>query len=346
VTATVIDIHAHLLVPAAEELVRGAAFLVADRERAAAGQNAASRRHNAALMAGQWGRDLTDLPSRFAAMELAGVGVQVLSVAPSQYYYGAPEALSAEIVAAVNEHLAATAAAHPDRLTAMATVSLQAPELAAAQLEHAAATYGMRAVMISSWAGGRDLSDPAYEPLWATAERLEQLVFIHPLGCSLGPRLADHYLSNIVGQPVETTVALSHLIFGGVLDRHPGLRICAAHGGGYLPFYIGRSDHGRTVRPESRTPAEPPSAYLHRLYYDTVVHRPDTLRALVAAAGADRLLLGTDYPYDMGSTDPLGLLHAADLGADAVAAIAGGTAAALLRIPDPDGGRHGQASAR
>ncbi len=157
-------------------------------------------------------------------------------------------------------------------------------------------------------------------------------MLIHPWGCTLGDRLSAYYLSNVVGNPAETTLALSHLIFGGVLDRHPGLRICAAHGGGYLPYYAGRSDHAWEVRPESRTTARPPSAYLRDLYYDSLVYQAGTLAYLVETVGAGRVLLGTDYPFDMGVTDPLARLDAAGLDDGARAAIAGGTAAALLGI--------------
>jgi len=326
----VIDIHAHVLVPDVERLVRDEPYLAAAREESAAGQTQQTRDINAALMADQWGRELVDIDTRLAAMDAMGVDVQVLSISPYQYHYGAPAAVAADLVELANERLAAIASGQPDRFRAMATVALQHPELAAEQLVRAHGTHGMHAVMISTWAGGRDFSDPAYEPFWSAAEQTGALVLIHPIGSSLGARLREHYLGNIVGNPAETTVALSHLIFGGVLDRHPGLTVCAAHGGGYLPYYIGRSDHGYTVRPESRTPAHPPSHYLKRLYYDTIVHSARILEQLVAVAGADRILLGTDYPYDMGTREPLTLLDTAQLGADERAAIAGGNAARLL----------------
>ena len=326
----VIDVHAHVLVPEVERLVRDEPFLAAAREEGAAGQTQQTRDINAALMADQWGRELVDLDTRLAAMDAMGVDVQVLSISPYQYHYGAPLAVAAELVELANERLSALASGHPDRFRAMATVALQYPELAAEQLVRSHAAHGTKAVMISSWAGGRDLGDPAYEPFWSAAEQTGALVFIHPIGSSLGARLREHYLSNIVGNPTETTLALSHLIFGGVLDRHPGLTVLAAHGGGYLPYYIGRSDHGYAVRPESRGPAHPPSHYLTRLYFDTIVHSAQILEQLVAVAGADRVLLGTDYPYDMGTRDPLALLAAARLSDDDRAAIAGGNAARLL----------------
>src|SRR5262249_54872702 len=148
------------------------------------------------------------------------------------------------------------------------------------------------------------------EPFWKRAEELRAFVFIHPLGCSLGARLAPWYLSNLIGQPIETTVALSHLIFGGVLDRYPRLAVCAAHGGGYLPFYVGRSDQGHAVRPEGRTMQHPPSAYLPRLWFDSLVYTPDGLRHLIEQVGASQVVVGSDYPFDMGMDDPLAVVAA------------------------------------
>jgi aminocarboxymuconate-semialdehyde decarboxylase len=150
-----------------------------------------------------------------------------------------------------------------------------------------------------------------------------------------GERLSSWYLGNIIGQPAETTLALSHLIFGGVLDRHPGLIVCGAHGGGYLPQYIGRADHAYAVRPESAVMKQPPSAYLRQLYFDSLVYTPGAARQLIDAAGAGHVLLGTDYPFDMGVTDPLRRLDAVPgLSRDERAAIAGGTAARLLRMTE------------
>jgi aminocarboxymuconate-semialdehyde decarboxylase len=156
------------------------------------------------------------------------------------------------------------------------------------------------------------------------------VVFVHPWGCSLGERLATHYLGNTVGQPTETTVALSRLIFTGVLDRFPRLKLVAAHGGGYLPTYIGRSDHAWRVRPDARGCAEPPSSYLRRMWFDALVYTPRALRHLVEEVGADRVVLGTDHPFDMGVTDPVARLDAAGLDPVARDAIAGGNALELL----------------
>ena len=167
---------------------------------------------------------------------------------------------------------AAHIAGAPERLLGLGLVPLQHPELVVAALEYAVVELELAGVEISSSAGDVELSDSRLEPFWTRAEELDAVVFLHPFGCTLDERLDRYYLSNTVGQPTENAVALSHLIFSGVLDRHPGLRIVAAHGGGYLPGYIGRSDHAWHVRPEAHGCAEPPSSYLRRLWFDSLVH--------------------------------------------------------------------------
>ncbi|MQA84135.1 MAG: amidohydrolase family protein [Streptosporangiales bacterium] len=333
----VVDIHAHVLVPEVETLAAGREGYLAEQEAHLRLFGERSSEHNRRLFAEEWLLPLTDVGTRLGLMDEAGVDVQAVSVVPTQYHYWAEPAVAANIGDAVNEHIAALVAAHPQRLVGLATVALQHPDLAADQLRRAVRRLGLIGVEISTNAGGKDFSDPALEPFWASAEELGALVFVHPWGCTMGERLASFYLANIVGQPAETTVALSHLIFGGVLDKHPGLRICAAHGGGYLPYYLGRADHAYEFRPESREMARRPSAYLADLWFDSLVYRPDTLRQLVAVAGADRILLGTDYPFDMGVGDPLSRLDAmADLSPEDRSAIAGGNAARLLDLTQPE----------
>jgi aminocarboxymuconate-semialdehyde decarboxylase len=209
-------------------------------------------------------------------------------------------------------------------------VPLQHPHLVVAALEDAVIANGLAGVELSSFAGDVELSDELLEPFWTRAEELDAIVFLHPFGCSLDERLDRYYLSNTVGQPVENAVALSHLIFSGVLDRHPNLKLVAAHGGGYLPTFLGRSDHAWQVRPEAHGCRELPSSYLRRLRFDSLVHTPDALRALVAVAGADRVLLGSDFPFDMGVDDPVERVREAALAEVDARAILSGNAAELL----------------
>ncbi|HSX97836.1 MAG TPA: amidohydrolase family protein, partial [Streptomyces sp.] len=280
---------------------------------------------------------LTDVAARLAAMDAAGVDMQLVSPSPSHYHYWAEPQLAERVCRLANEGTAAHCAKAPDRLHGLGLIPLQHPHLAVPLLDHAL-DEGLKGVEISSHAPGPggtralELSDPRLAPFWARAEETGALVFLHPFGCTLDERLDQWYLSNTVGQPTENAVALSHLIFSGVLDRHPGLKLIAAHGGGYLPTHIGRSDHAWRARPDARDCAREPSGYLKQLYFDSLVHDPHVLRELVRTAGPDRVLLGSDYPFDMGTEDPLDALRAADLPDADFHAVRGGNAAVLLNL--------------
>jgi aminocarboxymuconate-semialdehyde decarboxylase len=324
------DLHAHCVVPAVWALVEGQDGRQAEAERQAAGMGPASAALNARL-AREWGPQLIDPAARLAAMDRMGLDVQVVSPAPTEYHYWADPALAGEVCRALNEGVADHVAAAPDRLVGLGMIALQHADLAAEQLTAAVRDLGLRGAMISTHVEGTDLSHDRFTPVWAAAEAVGAVLFLHPWGCSLDERLDRSYLYNVVGNPTETTLALSHLIFGGVLDRHPGLRICAAHGGGYLPYYPGRADHAHRVREDSRTCARPPSEYLHELWFDSVVHDPVTLRHLIDRVGPGQVVLGTDFPFDMGLDDPLGLLDAVpDLTPEERDAVAGANAERLL----------------
>jgi len=237
--------------------------------------------------------------------------------------------------AAVDESpLAGAVAEHPDRFVGLGSVPLQNTEMAVAELERCVHELGLRGVEIHSRVGDDELSAPRLEPFFAKAEELGILIFIHTAGYSHTDRLTEHYFLNIIGHPMEATMALSHLIFDGVMDRHPGLKICVAHGGGFLPSYAGRMDHAYHARADVRDGlALPPGEYLKRFYFDTMVFEPDQLEYLIKKFGSDHILLGTDYPYDMGDDDPLGLLgRVPGLDEAAHAAIQGGNAAQLLKL--------------
>jgi aminocarboxymuconate-semialdehyde decarboxylase len=276
---------------------------------------------------------MTTLERRLADMDAMGIDIQAISPSPSQFYYWAESQLAAEIVLRCNQQIAELCARHPKRLVGLGNVALQHPALAAEQLEHAVAHLGLRGVEISSSAAGRELDDPVFDRFWAVAERLGCLIFLHPFGTTLGQRLNRYYLSNVIGQPLETTIALSHLIYGGVLDRFPRLRICAAHGGGYLPGYIGRSEHAYRVRPEAGRMSRSPAQYLRQLWFDTVVYDPLALRHLIDRVGATQVVVGTDYPFDMGMYRVHEVIEAIPgLSAQERAGILGLNAARLLGI--------------
>jgi aminocarboxymuconate-semialdehyde decarboxylase len=326
----VVDVHAHVLLPALQGLVaeRDPAGFAAAQELDQRRQGPASSAVSGAMIRERFER-LTVLSRRLADMDATGVDVQLVSPSPSHYYPWSDRALAEEVARAANQATAELVAQAPDRLMGLGLIALQHPDLCVALLDDAL-EQGLAGVEISSFAPGVELSDERLDPFWARAAERGALLFLHPFGCSLDERLDRYYLSNTVGQPAENAVALSHLIFGGVLDRHPGVRILAAHGGGYLPTAIGRSDHAWRTRPDARSCAEAPSSYLRRLWFDSLTHSPEQLRALVAVAGADRVALGSDYPFDMGSEDPVGAAEAAGLDAQDLDAVLRGTAAALL----------------
>lgn len=277
---------------------------------------------------------LTSLDERLADMDAAGVDVQAIFPAPHQYYYWSPADVGLAACRAINESIAQIVESHPRRFVGMGCVPLQEPRLAVEELQRMARDLGLRGVEIGTNVNGQELSSNALRPFFAKAEELGLLVFMHPLGTTEGRRLSEHYLVNLVGNPLDSTIALSRLIFDGVLAAHPSLNICIAHGGGYLPFYPGRLDHGHSVRPDSRERiSEPPSTHLRKIYFDTVVFEPRQLAYLVDLYGADHVLLGTDYPYDMGEPDPVGFIaRTPGLTSAQRALICGGNAARLLGL--------------
>ncbi|MFJ7036799.1 amidohydrolase [Streptomyces sp. WAC04189] len=329
-TPPTVDVHAHVLLPDVESLVAGLPGHAEAKEVDARRNGPAALAVNGPMVRARVPR-MTDVALRLASMDAQGVDVQLVSPSPSHYHYWADEATAEKVYRLANEATAAHCAQAPDRLRGLGLVPLQHPGHLVRALDHAL-EQGLVGVEISSHTPGRELSDPAYEPFWSRAAERGAILFLHPFGCTLDERLDRWYLSNTVGQPTENAVALSHLIFSGVLDRHPGLKIIAAHGGGYLPTHIGRSDHAWSARSDAGAGcAHPPSSYLRRLYFDSLVHDPHVLRELVRVAGADRVLLGSDFPFDMGTEDPVAALRAARLPDADFHAVRGGNAAALLR---------------
>jgi aminocarboxymuconate-semialdehyde decarboxylase len=236
-------------------------------------------------------------PERIVAMDRQGIDIEALSLNPIFWYKAEPD-LAGQVVKLQNEKLAEICAAQPDRFVGLASVALQHPDLAAQQLDDAVKNLGLRGALIGGSVNGEELSDPKFHPFWAKAEELGVVIFIHPQGSAgLGPsgRLKGNgVLENVIGNPLETTIALSHLIFEGTLDAYPGLKICAAHAGGYLPSYAARSDQGCVTFPArcTKTLAKKPSEYLRQLYYDSMVFTPEGLRHLVAEVGASQIVMG------------------------------------------------------
>jgi aminocarboxymuconate-semialdehyde decarboxylase len=273
---------------------------------------------------------------RIAAMDSQAIDMEVLSVNP--FWYGYERDLAEKIVKIQNEKLAELCASKPDRFAAYASLTLQAPDLAVQELETAVKKQGLKGAAIGDRVGDLEFSDPKFHPVWAKAEELGVPLFIHPQAQpELGKRLAGNgWLSNTIGNPLGTTIALSHLIFEGTFDRFPGLKLIAAHGGGYLASYADRSDHACLVGPKGCNPdiklKKKPTEYLKQIYFDSLVFEPEAIRHLVAQVGASQVVLGSDYPYawEMHPIDPI--FATVSLSDDQKADILGRTAARLFNI--------------
>jgi aminocarboxymuconate-semialdehyde decarboxylase len=326
-----VDIHSHVQVPAAADYVRPHQTPDPRADVYTRETRILTRRQD-----DDRGPNLTDLALRMRDFDAMGLDAQVISPAPAQCYYAVSPDVGIEAARIVNDGIAAIAAKMPERIAAaLGSVPLQAGgAAAAAELDYAVKTLGFKGVEVLAHVGDLELSDASLEPFWAKAEALGAVVFIHPNGFTEPRRFGRFYFSNVIGNPLDTTMALHHLIFDGVLERYPDLKIIAAHGGGYLPAYSGRIDHAWGARSDARgTLPKPPSSYLKKIYLDSIVFTPDQLEALVKLFGVEKILLGTDYPYDMGEYDPIG--HIASVASFTEAdrsAIAGGNAKALFGL--------------
>jgi aminocarboxymuconate-semialdehyde decarboxylase len=324
------DIHSHVAVPEAMELVGAhldwsnvplAHFATAETKAINQAQDAARR------------PQMTDLKTRLAELDAMGLDMQLVMPPPPQLYYSVREEIAARAHLVVNDGIAEFCARAPDRFVGLGTVTLQAPERAVEELRQVMGRYGLKGVELLTNVNGKELSDPALEPFWREAEALGALVVIHPNGFTEGGRLTRFYFNNVIGNPFETALALHYLIFDGVLERYQNLKLLAVHGGGYLGAYSGRIDHAWGAREDCRAGLpNPPTHYLKKVWLDTVVFTPHQLRALVEAFGPERILMGTDYPYDMGEYEPVAHVVEAGLDEAAVAAICGGNAKRLLGL--------------
>jgi aminocarboxymuconate-semialdehyde decarboxylase len=328
-----VDIHCHYL--NAEVAERVTPLNPAQHEPMAVYSNAATRAANV-NQGKERGAKLTDIALRLKEMDKMGVDIQAVSPAPHQTYYWTDPGMGQELSRKINERLAEIVAQHPDRFVALGTVPLQDVSLAVSELEHCVKQLGMRGVEINPSVRGMDLTDGKLnlEAFFAKAEALGIVLFMHPIGFTQGERLVDHYFSNIIGNPLETTVATSHLIFDGVMERHPKLKVVLPHAGGYLAHYWARMDHAYKARPDTHGQMKrKPSSYLERFYFDTITFDPGMLAHLIARFGSDHVLLGTDYPYDMGMDRPVEFIDGVKgLSKAEREAIQGGNAARLLKI--------------
>ena len=277
---------------------------------------------------------MQSLDERIADMDRMGVDIQAVSISPYQYYYWSESEVGRDVSKLINDDLASAIGEKPDRFVGLGTVPLQNTEMAITELDRCVNELGFKGIEINSQISGEELSTPRLASFWAKVEELDILVFIHTAGFTDPDRLKDHYFINLIGHPIEATLAISRLIFDGVMENHPGLKIVVAHGGGFLPAYSGRMDHAYRARKDVREGLpDLPSEYLKRFHFDTMVFEPDQLEYLINKFGPDHILLGTDYPYDMGEDDPLGLVNKVKgLNEQDCSSICGGNAARLLKI--------------
>lgn len=246
-----------------------------------------------------------DIEQRLKDMDATLVDVQVLSATPQTYYYEQEASVGAAVSAIQNEQIAKHVKDHPSRFIGIATLPMQAPEKAAAELRRGITELGLRGAMIGTNVEGKNLDDPSFEVFWKTAEELDAFIFLHPVHVAGANRIKDYYLRNFIGNPLDTTIAAACLVFGGVLEKFPKLTVVLAHGGGFVPYQTGRWIHGwheRKPEPQAKLKVSP-KASIDRLFYDTILHAAPQLESMVGWVGANRVLLGSDYPYDMAMMD-------------------------------------------
>ena len=325
-----VDVHCHVHYPPADDMVKG--VFRRDGEPAARFTNELSRATTQKQMQNVF-TCLTSVEQRLRDMDKMGVDVQAISCSPFQFMYSLDPEHGRKTSRAINDNLAAIVAKHPDRFVALANVPLQAPDLAAEELEYGMKRLGFRGVEIGTNVNGQEISR-GRDVFWAKAQELDAMVFMHPNGFTGGERLTDHYFTNIIGNPLDSTVAIAHLVFDGILERFPKLKIVSAHGGGYVSHYPARMDHAWGARVDTRTVLKKkPRQSLAKLYFDTIVFDREQLRHLVNLWGADHVVVGTDYPYDMGWYDPRGFVDGCTFLKDGDRAkILGLNAARLLKL--------------
>jgi aminocarboxymuconate-semialdehyde decarboxylase len=324
-----VDVHSHLKVPASAKIAQP--HLRPEDDPRAVFSSEETKRLNQAFHASVDDK-FTDPEIRLADMDAMGIDVQMVALAPPQFFYALPRDAAVEVATLQNDRIGQVVADNPGKFAPVGTLPLRHPA-AAVREAHRIHDLGFRAVEIGADVAGVDLDDPEFEPVWAALGNLEVVAVMHPAGFTDAARLTEYYLVNIIGIPLSSTLAVSRLILGGVFARHPGLRMLVMHGGGYLPLALARLDHAFRHRPELRHHIEaPPSEFRGQLFFDTTVFDPSTIESLVAHFGADHVLMGTDYPFDMGEGDPLALLGRTTLSDDEFELVAGGNATHLFGL--------------
>lgn len=329
--ALVVDVHAHLYCPDVEPLIDGKQS--PDQHLVERYSSKEIRDYRAKYLPTLRAR-LRSLPGRIESMDRMGVDMQVITPSPRQMYYWLDEADGIEAARIVNNQMAESVATNSKRFAAMGTLPMQTPDAAAKELVRLVEELGLRGVQINTRVNDQELSDPSLKPVWQAAEELGVPLWLHPLGFTHAERLAPFYMTTIIGQPLEEIIGLIHLVVGGVLDRHPKLKIGCLHGGGYFPYYLGRLDRTWETNPVLQENIDrPPSSYMSRIYFDTMVFRPDAVAHLIRLAGPDKVLMGTDYPYEIGEDDPIALIEGTEEASDEVKRkVLGGNAVELFGL--------------
>jgi aminocarboxymuconate-semialdehyde decarboxylase len=279
-------------------------------------------------------KSLTDPATVIADLDAAGVDVAAASIAPPLSHLDAEPQLALEVSRAINDAYAELAEQHDGRLIPLANLPLQDVDIALGELKRVVDDYGFKGIQVGSNIDGKNLGDESFFPFWEEVRERDLFVFSHGLS-PLGPeRMSEHELKNLVGLPIDTAVSVGSMVFGGVYERLPGLKVCYSHGGGAFPCLVGRWDHGYIHRlsKQSEVTIKLPSDYLEYIYADSLTHDPAALRYLVERLGPNQILLGSDHPFDMGEPDPVGRVKEAVDDPPAVEAILGGTASRLLDI--------------
>ncbi|AWT55404.1 amidohydrolase family protein [Mycolicibacterium smegmatis] len=329
---TCVDAHTHLSVKPAAALAKP--YFRPEYEPRSLYSSEETTRYNAEYRASPLNTaQFEEAEQRLADMDAQGVDIQLLAVPPAEYFYWLPEDEALRANRIQHERIAEVVTTWPTRFAGVANVPMNYPELAVETLREAQRDFGFHGVEVSADVLGLDLDDRRFDPFWEAVAELDMTVILHPQGFTHGRRFTDYYLVNVMCMPLASTLAVTRMILGGVWRRHPHLRVLVVHGGGYLPFYIARTDHAWRVRPELRHHLDiPPSEVLRSIYVDTNVFDARMVEQLVGDLGADHVVMGTDYPFDMSTVDPVAFLSGTRMSEDDRAQVLGGNAIRLFKI--------------